>query len=165
MSPRRVATWLARFVDAARVRQVDVVGTGWGGLVGRAFAAGWPSRVRALVTVDAPGERLEGELLARWREAHSDPAALRHRLGAALPACLSEQAQRELRFALEIAPDDLLQRVYLDLPVRRSAGEAPALLAAPVPQPCLDASDSWADMASRPESLRDALASLAAEVR
>lgn len=76
-SPAAVARVLAALVDALRLDRVDVVGCGWGGLVGGALSAAEPGTVRSLLSVEemsAPGGE-EGAL-----DPLSDPDRLWRRL-------------------------------------------------------------------------------------
>ncbi len=137
LSPRVMARWLRRLLGTLRIARVDAVGFGWGGLVARALAVGAPDRVRALATYDTPGERLTGELLSRWQNARSDPAALRQRIAASLPKPLPDPIRAELEARARALPEALLRRVYRGLPVRAGRRAEPALRIAQPTQPWL----------------------------
>ena len=139
------------------MEQVDLVGVGWGGLVARALAVGWPTTVRAIATLDTPAECLEGEFLARWHEAQRDPSVLRKRIERGLTDELSPSIRAELMQELRATPDAVLSRVYADLRVRRrqsGPGEPDVVLrrVARPDQPWLD-SPSWAGLLEQPEQL------------
>lgn len=60
-----IAPWVARFLDAARVGPVDVVGHSLGGLVAAELAAQHPERVRRLVLVAPAGISCDRGVLQR----------------------------------------------------------------------------------------------------
>jgi pimeloyl-ACP methyl ester carboxylesterase len=97
-------------LDVLRVERVDVVGHGWGGLVGRALAARAPGRVRSLLTLDTPLLALRGRWPRRWEAARDGGPALREVLESELPAGLDAAARRLLRAYLVQVPARTLAR-------------------------------------------------------
>lgn len=115
LEPARVAEQLEALLDALRVRRVDLVGAGWGALVGRALAARAPGRVRRLVAIaadDSPARA--AELALRRRAASSDPEALRARLFDSVPADLPDALRSVLASELSKAPARNLVLAYRD---------------------------------------------------
>ena len=100
LDPQASARALAPAVDALRLARFDLVGQGYGGVVARALACERPGRVRALLTLDAPEERLEGRFLACWQAAGRGAPSLRalllSELSPALPAALRARLERDL---------------------------------------------------------------------
>ncbi|MFQ5515353.1 MAG: alpha/beta fold hydrolase [Myxococcota bacterium] len=121
LPPARVARQLERFVDALRISRVDLVGHGWGGLVARAFAQRRPGRVRALVTLDSPLDRVDARYLRRGREAKRHPDRLRRRLMRELPTELNGERRHRVADVIEATPARSLAAVYRGLPVRRGS--------------------------------------------
>ena len=131
--PDAAARALASAVDALRLARFDLVGQGFGGLVARALACERPGRVRALVAIDAPAERLEGPFLACWQAAEQGAsalrAALRRGLSPELPAAQRARLERELA----AAPDAELVQVFRELPVRTTPDGVVSLTGLPEP--------------------------------
>ena len=165
LAPSRVAGWLERLLDVARIERVDVVGAGWGALLARALAARFPARVRVAASLPAQGDLLDPGLLAHWQAARGDPPALRARLLAGLPDVLPDSARLELEAALLRAPDSLLRRAWLDLPVAAAPDGTVRLRMGEPARPWLDLGEgaTLAAAARRPEKLLDALAARAAD--
>lgn len=137
-TPRRSALAVGRLLDALRLRRVDLVATGLGGLVGRWLASERPSRVRRLVTVDAPLVRLDEASRARIRIARTAPADLPDRLRRALPEDLPEPAREALRSQLRLICAEDLARPLRRVAVRsddRGTRIAPRHLPSRIPVP------------------------------
>ena len=115
LAPERIAVQLDALLAALRIVRVDVVGAGWGALLGRALAARSPARIRRLVALsadDAPAR--EAELALRRAAASSDPEALRMRLVSAIPRELPEALRTALAAELEAVPARNLALAYRD---------------------------------------------------
>jgi len=121
LAPIRLAGGVIAALDALRLDRFDLLGHGVGGLVAREVAARVHARVRALVTVDAPVNRIEGGFADRWRLATTDAEALARQLAAEVPVGL------EPRWASETLADpaqidcEALARAYVSVPVRELA--------------------------------------------
>jgi pimeloyl-ACP methyl ester carboxylesterase len=117
LDPRASARLLAPALDALRLARFDLVGKGYGGVVARLLACERPERVRALLTLDAPEERLEGRFLACWQAAGRGGPSLRAlllaELSPALPAALRTRLERELA---AVSSRDLVQ-AFRSVPV------------------------------------------------
>lgn len=165
LAPARLARWLERLLDVARIERVDVVGAGWGGVLARALAVRCAARVRVAAALPAQGDSLDQELLEHWRAARDDPPALREQLRAGLPDVLPDAARAELESALRRAPDALLCRAWLDLPLAVARDGATGLRMREPVRPWLDLGEdaTLAAAARQPERLLDALAARAAE--
>jgi pimeloyl-ACP methyl ester carboxylesterase len=164
-SPRRVARQVAALATALRAERVDVVGFGWGGLVARALAAGFPQLVRVGLTLDTPDSRLSGTFLARWRTARERPGAVRDRLLREIPTELDPTARAELEAALLVTPPRRLRRLYAGLYVLDASADSPVLTEIDEPeQPWLDVSTEgdWATPLAQPVLIFEALAELSA---
>jgi pimeloyl-ACP methyl ester carboxylesterase len=75
LSAGSVARVLSALLDALRLPRVDVVGRGWGGLVGRALTSAEPEIVRSLLVIDAEGPSASGAVPARRRSCERDATA------------------------------------------------------------------------------------------
>ena len=137
LSPRRVATHVACFVDALRLDRIDLVGVGWGGLVARELAVRRPERVRALITLDTPLAEVPPALRKRMQEARRQPEVLRRRLLRELPAGVSQEQRAELERTIQRTPARALRRAYAGIQLRRMERQR-FQVAAPLPnQPWL----------------------------
>ena len=113
LAPARVAAQLEALLAALRVARVDLVGSGWGALVGCALAARSPGRVRRLIAIagdDTPARATE--LALRRSAATRDPEALRARLLGALPTSLSDGLHATLAAELGRVPARNLALAY-----------------------------------------------------
>ena len=113
LSPARVAAQIEALLEALRVVRVDLVGAGWGALVGGALAERPEQRVRRMVAI--AGEDSEAgaaERAVRRSTAASDPEALRARLLEALPRGLPGALHATLAAELARAPARNLALVY-----------------------------------------------------
>jgi pimeloyl-ACP methyl ester carboxylesterase len=159
LTPARLARELARLLDALRLQRVDVVGSGWGGLVGRALAAREPRRVRALVTLDAPLEQLDARFRSRAEQARRDPEGLKRTLVAALLDGYEPRRRAWLEQMFGHVPARSLRLAYSGVPLRDDGLELD-LERLPLPrQPSLAVSsdaDARAPLVHWPEPLRDA---------
>ena len=166
LAPARLARWLERLLDVARIKRVDVVGAGWGAVLARALAVRCAARVRIAAALPAQGDSLDQWLLEHWRAARDDPPALRESLRAGLPDVLPDAARAELERALDRAPDALLCRAWLDLPLAVARDGAARLRMRESARPWLDLGEdaTLAAAARQPERLLDALAALATEL-
>ena len=115
---RRVAPVVARLARGLRLRQVALVGVGWGGIVARVLAAAEPELVHSLVTFGTPREHISGAFAASWREALDTPRRLRERLAAELPAELSASVRAYMTRELRALDSRRLRSPYRWLPVR-----------------------------------------------
>ena len=113
LSPARVATQIEALLEALRVVRVDLVGSGWGALVGCALAARPKQRVRRMVAIAAEDTDAGAAERAKRRGiAASDPEALRARLLEALPRGLSGALHATLAAELARAPARNLVLLY-----------------------------------------------------
>ncbi len=115
LEPARVAAQLEALLEALRVERVDVVGAGWGALVGRALAARPKRAVRHLVAIageDTSAGAAERSL--RRELASRDPEALRAHLLEALPRDLPGTLHRTLAAELARVPASNLALAYRD---------------------------------------------------
>jgi len=124
---RASSGYIEDVLDALRLPRVDLVGCGWGGVLARDLATRRQQRVRSLVTLDAPVDRIEGRFRERWQEGIADPELLRSRLLREIPACLDPDRHQLLEWMIRIAPAERLSQVYCAVPVRRSDGEGELL--------------------------------------
>jgi pimeloyl-ACP methyl ester carboxylesterase len=117
LAPARVAEQLDSLIVALRVARVDLVGAGFGALVGCALAAGSPERVRRLIAIQADDTPARAaELALRRSVAASDPEALRARLLGALPTSLSKRLVATLAAELARVPARNLALAYRESP-------------------------------------------------
>jgi pimeloyl-ACP methyl ester carboxylesterase len=132
-SPGAQAERAVRLLDALRVARVDVVGHGWGGLVGRALAEARPERVRAVLTLDTPLRALEGRWLARVEAARAGAASLVDLLEAELPDELDAATRDLLRLYLRHVSTRPIARALRALRADPKTGalRAPALPSQP----------------------------------
>jgi pimeloyl-ACP methyl ester carboxylesterase len=117
LDPARVAAQLEALLEALRVARVDLVGAGWGALVGRALASRPKQSVRQLVAIAGEDTRAGAAERSLRRElASRDPEALRARLLEALPRNLPGSLHRELAAELARVPARNLTLAYRDDP-------------------------------------------------
>ncbi len=112
-APAYVAAQLDALLDALRVSRIDVVGAGWGAVVGRALAARSSARVHRLVAIagaDAPAQA--SEVALRRSSAARDPELLRARRVAALPRGLPGALHAALEAELARVPARNLALAY-----------------------------------------------------
>ncbi len=117
LAPAHAAAQLEALLAALRVVRVDLVGAGWGALVGCALASGSPGRVRRMIAIagdDTPGRA--AELALRRSDAARDPEALRARLLAALPSNLPTTLRATLAAELARVPARNLALAYREFP-------------------------------------------------
>jgi pimeloyl-ACP methyl ester carboxylesterase len=104
----RIARGLGELLDALRLRQIDLVAMGLGGVVARSFASIFPGRVRSLVTLDSPIRRLDPESARRLETARRRPRELAGLLASGLPQSLPEEVRRALvELLLAVGPSRL----------------------------------------------------------
>jgi pimeloyl-ACP methyl ester carboxylesterase len=120
---RASSGYIEDLLDALRLPRVDLFGWGWGGVLARDLATRRQERVRSLITLDAPVDRIEGRFRERWQEGIADPELLRSRLLREIPAGLDPDHRKFLERMIRIAPAARLSQVYRAVPVRRSDGE------------------------------------------
>lgn len=75
-----LAAWLVRFLDAADLRQVDIVGHSLGGLLAAELAVQHPDRIRRLVLVAPSGISCERGVLGRSLPLFGELLDIRERL-------------------------------------------------------------------------------------
>jgi pimeloyl-ACP methyl ester carboxylesterase len=144
---REVAQELSGLLDALRLRHIDVVALGLGGLVGRALVSQRPDRVRSLVTVDTPIDRAPRPDVIRIDTArrHPDllPALLEKGLSPEFPSAIREALVRDIK----MVPAHDLRRSLTALTLRRGRVRNRGLFGRQLPRP----RGRWLALFSSPE--------------
>jgi pimeloyl-ACP methyl ester carboxylesterase len=106
----RIARGIGELLDALRLRRVDLVAMGLGGVVARSLVSTFPKRVRSLVTLDSPIRRLDPESARRLETALRRPRELAGVLESGLPQSLPEEVRSALvELLLAVGPKRLAQ--------------------------------------------------------